>query len=282
MKIRGNKLISCSPFRSDNSPSFAINLDNGTFIDSGNTDDEWYKGNFIKLITFFTGETYNEAFNRLNKTIEYDFDSIRLHINLNPLNTPLNALERVSFKNTSNYLLNRGISSEIQRKFNCVEEKGLIKFPVVEKGKHINTKYRKTKSKVFWYDTDGLPIKQFLYGIDKALEYSYTFVVEGEIDVLSFWELGYPAVGTFGASFTETQINKLTTSFKDIILVPDNDTVGKAHATKMSSALNGKAKIFTLSLPTNYKDINDLLLDKRANKHKIIKNNTKGEVLKWK
>ena len=40
VKLTGEKLISCSPFRPDTSPSFAVNLFNGTWIDSGSIYDD--------------------------------------------------------------------------------------------------------------------------------------------------------------------------------------------------------------------------------------------------
>ena len=56
-----SKLIACSPFRYDHSPSFFVNLDGdyaGTWGDSGAYDDEWSKGGFIKLLSFLRRETY--------------------------------------------------------------------------------------------------------------------------------------------------------------------------------------------------------------------------------
>src|SRR5690625_6287102 len=49
------KLIACSPFRDDNTPSFFVNLSGeyaGTWGDSGAYEDEYRSGNFVKLLGF--------------------------------------------------------------------------------------------------------------------------------------------------------------------------------------------------------------------------------------
>ncbi len=60
----GDKLIACSPFRSESAPSFFVNLDGeyaGTWGDSGAYDSEWASGNLTKLLAFLRGETYEET-----------------------------------------------------------------------------------------------------------------------------------------------------------------------------------------------------------------------------
>lgn len=269
-KIRGNKLISCSPFREDKSPSFAVNLDNGTFIDSGSTDSNWHKGTFYKLITFFTGETPQEAFKRINKELNIDIGNITLDINLKPLNKPLNALERVVYNKDSLYLKNRGICSAIQKMFNVAEENNLIKFPVYAKNNYVvNIKYRKINNKVFWYDSDGEPIKQYLYGLNVAKTSNTVYVVEGEVDVMSMFELGLPCVGTFGASFTEKQIELILNNFSNVVIIPDNDTVGMKHSRRLIDKLFKHVDVGECVLPKQVKDINDFL-NIEPNKKNIV------------
>lgn len=57
--IKDNKFIACSPFRSERHPSFAVNLEDGLWIDSGNTDEYYHKGNLVKLLSLLRNEDIN-------------------------------------------------------------------------------------------------------------------------------------------------------------------------------------------------------------------------------
>ena len=60
-RIRGDKLQACSPFRYEKHPSFAVNLENGTWIDSGSPTDLYHKGNFISLLAYLRQEQYQDT-----------------------------------------------------------------------------------------------------------------------------------------------------------------------------------------------------------------------------
>ena len=120
--VRGNKLQACSPFRYEDSPSFAVNLDTGVWIDSGAVDEHWYKGNLVKLLAFFQGVTYGEVEDYLltkYKQILADVDSLTLDIQLEGNKTPSPlSLDRLNpFAYRHPYLANRGISERVQRSF---------------------------------------------------------------------------------------------------------------------------------------------------------------------
>ena len=61
---KDDRLICCSPFREDNSPSFFVNFNNewsGTFGDSATG----FTGNLVTLTAELYGITYEEAFEQL-------------------------------------------------------------------------------------------------------------------------------------------------------------------------------------------------------------------------
>ena len=53
-KVKDNKLLSCSPFRQEQHPSFVMWLDKGNWKDSGGTERQ--NGTFIELLSFLSGE----------------------------------------------------------------------------------------------------------------------------------------------------------------------------------------------------------------------------------
>ena len=59
-RIRGDKLQSCSPFRYEKHPSFAVNLENGLWIDSGSPTEDNYKGNLVSLLAVLSGSNYHD------------------------------------------------------------------------------------------------------------------------------------------------------------------------------------------------------------------------------
>ena len=254
--VKGDKLISCSPFRDDSKPSFAVNLLNGTWIDSGAVDDRYQKGNFITLIIYFTGETYEEAFNRLNEGHYIDIDTITLTVNLKPLNSPLNAF--YGGYSESSYLTARAIPVDVQQKYCTSQSDTAVSFPVYFKGNLINVKNRKLDSKVFWYQ-EKLNINDYLYGIDNTKTGDTVYVVEGETDCLSVATAGLYGVGTFGANVSEKQIQLLKARYSRTVIVPDNDKVGVVSAKKLAKQLY-PLDAYICELPSTVKDVNEFLI----------------------
>lgn len=120
-RIRGNKFQSCSPFRNEKSPSFAVNLDNGTWIDSGAVTEDYRKGNFISLLAYLRSETYSDIEDYLIEkygTILGDVEALELEINLSkesekPKQPVFNKKVRELSFNKHDYLSRRGISKEV-------------------------------------------------------------------------------------------------------------------------------------------------------------------------
>ena len=86
-RIRDNKLQSCSPFRPDTKPSFAVNLENGTWIDSGADFDNMKKGNFVSLLALLRDTDYEEVEDYLIDKYGIKYDNadnlnLKLHLDL--------------------------------------------------------------------------------------------------------------------------------------------------------------------------------------------------------
>lgn len=267
--VRGNKFQACSPFREEASPSFAVNLESGVWIDSGAVDDRWMKGNFTKLLAYLMGVTYEEAETYLiekYRMIFDDVDSLTLNVQLEQEETyrelTLDELEPYAYR--SPYLANRGISERIQRAFKIGydnEGKALV-IPWLNKdGQLINIKFRSVKKKVFWYSSDGQPIKQHVYGLHfiHRMKVTRVFMVESETDALYLWTHGIPAIALGSASLSGKQEDLIINSpIEELVLAFDNDNAGIRARENVEKRLLGKLQLWNMPIPDGCKDINDI------------------------
>ncbi|MFG3611455.1 toprim domain-containing protein [Rummeliibacillus stabekisii] len=269
-KVRGNKLQSCSPFRDEQKPSFAVNLEDGTWIDSGAPSDDWKKGNLTKLLSFLMGVTFQEVEQYLLEKyslIYDDVDNYELVVNLtgkqvNKTTYPVSYLEPYAFRNP--YLGNRGIIEKVQRAFKIGYDKNnqAITMPWFDRaGNIINIKFRSIKDKRFWYLEEGQPIKQHIYGLHfiYRMQLERVYVVESETDCLYLWSLGIPAIALGSASLSKKQEELLLRSpIKQLVLAFDNDTAGYSCRDNVIKRLMGKVELELLNIPVNCKDVNDV------------------------
>lgn len=291
-KIRDNKLQACSPFRDERKPSFAINLENGTWIDSGATQDHMKKGNLVSFLALINDTTYEAVEDYLIDKYGIDFnDTSKLKINVN-LGSIINVLrdpkDFVAEFSYSRYLDKiRGIDPIIQSMFKTFETtkdgKNVVGIGWHNKnGDLLNIKYRCTDNKTFFYEEGGDPIKNHLYGYYEFIKYckeigSTLYIVESEIDCMYLWSLGYYAVALGRASYNIEQLKLLYRSGAvNIVIATDNDAVGNAVANSLINELIPFFKVYRLKFPSGKKDVNDLtpeelrVADRELCKIKII------------
>lgn len=268
-KVREDKLQSCSPFRSERHPSFAVNLQNGTWIDSGATDD-FKKGNLVSLLAFLREETYEDAAIYLIDTYSLekrDISGLKLDMSFLDKkvdNKVFNDAELQQYAYRSPYLASRGISEEVQRLFRVgydLQHRAIV-MPWMDKGGAVvNLKFRSVTDKRFWYGK-GQSIKKQLYGY---CQYTVNpvdtlWITESEIDCLRLWTLGIPAVALGTAHMSKEQERQLLTSnAANIVVATDNDSAGNKCADNVISRLAGLLEISRVQFPrTTAKDISDL------------------------
>lgn len=268
-RVRGHKLQSCSPFRYEKTPSFAVNLENGTWIDSGADDDQWMKGNFIKLLSFLLGVTYEEAEEYLwekYRTIYSDVDNLELNIELTLEEKPQKVVSEEEYDQymyRHPYLTGRGITEKVQRAFKIgYDNKGAVVIPWMDKkGQIINLKFRSVKDKKFWYLSDGQPIKQHIYGLHYIMKgkLEKAVVVESETDALYLWSFGIPAIALGSAHMSKAQEKLLLNSpITKLILAFDNDKAGFRCKFDVQQRLQGVIDLYEMKLPFGCKDVNDI------------------------
>lgn len=270
IRIRGEKLQACSPFRNEKNPSFAVNLENGSWVDSGADSESERKGSFISLLAHFRGESYEDTAEYLLEKYTHildDVDSLKLNLNL-CIEQDVMLLHKEEYEDAvgkpSQYLRNRKISDEVQEIFNCgIGRNGKsISIPWHDRhGRIVNIKYRSIKGKEFWFSKGGQPIKNHVYGLwlVKLKNIKEVWAVESEIDALYLWSLNIPAIAFGGASMNEVQKNLILNSgIESLVVATDNDIVGQRFGKVLAQELNGYIIIKKIHIPAEKKDVNDL------------------------
>lgn len=269
--LRDDKLQSCSPFRSERHPSFAVNLENGTWIDSGATG-EYRKGHFITLLSFLREEPVED-------TCEYLFsiyspfkrDADDLHLDMGFLSQQesqtlkvYSAEELSKYAYRSSYLKQRGITEEVQRLFRVgydPQHKAVAMCWCDAGGQVVNIKFRSVTDKRFWY-AGGQRIKEHLYGLHAFTQEKTKVltVTESEIDCMRLWSVGIPAVAFGTANVSKTQGRKLLNSgVEEIVIATDNDDAGRHCGKQLEKLLVGAVKVTYFNFnDNNVKDVSDL------------------------
>lgn len=268
-KWSDTKLIAASPFRHDKAPSFFVDLESGGWSDSGAYDIEWERGNLPKLLAFLRNETYEE-------TCEYLIDTYGIKREITGrITLPSMSLRKEKrrinignailnhYKGTSTYLPNRGISQQVLDRFSVgySPSQKAVSLPWFHAdGMLANMKFRKTYGKTFWYYPNGAPIRTLVYGIDQVYKHNIREVIvcEAEIDALSWWTAGRPAIAVGSASVNEVQLELIRKSPIEVIVVAmDNDKPGAKLGRRLYEGLRGHAKIDYVRIPSDYKDANE-------------------------
>lgn len=273
VRIRGEKVQACSPFRQEHHPSFAVNLDNGSWVDSGANEEAERKGSFTSLLSHFRGESYEDTAEYLLDKYTHildDADELKLDLNLQ-LNEPeVHVLGAEKYEDVigklSDYLRNRGISDKVQKFFETgIGRKGdSIALPWHDiKGRIINVKYRSVYGKEFWFTKEGQPIKNQVYGLFaiKQLGIKEVWVVESEIDALYLWSCGIPAIAFGGASINDVQKKLILNSgIETMVVATDNDVVGQRFGRVLFNEFAGHLNVKYIKIPKGKKDVNDLTM----------------------
>lgn len=271
VRIRGEKVQACSPFRNEKNPSFAVNLDNGSWVDSGANEESERKGSFISLLAHLRGDSYEETADYLLDKYSHildDADGLKLSLNLELKAPEVAVLGQEKYEDVvgkpSVYLYNRGIGHKVQECFQTgIGRKGdSIALPWHDVfGRIINVKYRSITGKQFWFSKDGQPIKNHVYGLFliKQLEIKEVWAVESEIDALYLWSNGIPAIAFGGASMNEVQKNLILSSgIERLVIATDNDTVGQRFGAVIFEEFGGFLEVFKIEIPEGKKDVNEL------------------------
>lgn len=268
----GTKLIASSPFRDDFAPSFFVDLETGGWLDSGAYGSYYEKGNFVKLLAYLRNESEQDTVTYLVDKygvigeIKHGQDLRIVVPKLETEHTKEYVLTESTVKPAiSPYLISRGIAPQVQEEFNVgynANNKGFTAIPwhYHDTGEIANVKYRSTRNKRFFYEPNAKPINELVYGLYQAREYDNAVICEGEIDALSWWTAGIPAIATGGAHISDRQVEMIVQAGFDVIyLGGDNDDQGKVFNDQLRDRLRGYAELRRINYGKE-KDANDVLL----------------------
>lgn len=266
-----DKLQAASPFRTESTPSFFVNLDGeyaGTWADLGAFDSDWASGNFVKLLAFLRQETYEETEEYLLETYGIPDSRERLILRLPTLKLPepIEYLpEDLVTAAISPYLERRGIGGEAQEAYGIGygRQKGFTALPWrTADGLLANVMYRSTRGKLFYYERGGWPRRRLLYGIDvvKRLNGRRAALCEAPIDALSWYEAtGGNIVGLAagGVTLSTEQADLIKrSSIEELIIGGDNDEAGAKFNEMVEQKLRGHVKLLRVDYG-NHKDANE-------------------------
>lgn len=136
----------------------------------------------------------------------------------------------------------------IVKKYDYVDEKGCLLFQVVRyEPKKFRQRRPDGKGGWIW---NLKSVRRVLYNLPAILQADEVVVVEGEKDADRLNELQFAATTSpGGAEKWRDEYNSFLRN-KDVVLIPDNDSVGKSHVRKIANKLQGIARtIKVIDLP---------------------------------
>lgn len=272
VRVQGDEFQACSPFRDERKPSFYVNLETGLWVDHGAESDSWKKGNLISLLSYRHNVSYEEIEEYLLEKYNVVLDNVEgmeLNINIQMEESKPKVFTRDELKpylfRKKSYLLNRGVSEEIQKKFVVGYDKksNAVAFFWLDSitGKVSTVKFRSIKGKNFYYIRGGQPVRNHIFGLYQAIKEGAekVYIVESEIDALYLWSNGVYAVALGGSYLSPQQKRKLLISGIDtFVIATDSDGAGERIRESLKKELNGLVQLLVVTLPDYAGDINEV------------------------
>jgi len=239
----------CPFHKNTNTPSFAVNKENGTYICFSPACD--VHGSLLGLVQKITGlslfpakrmimkhagngksleKRVEDIFEKRNELPAFDIDIInRMHDDL--WGSP-----------AQEYMHNRGFNDETLAHFQIgySKNKQLVAIPVHDwQGDPVGVIGRTLVGKRF-ENSENLPTKSTIFNIHRAKRYGErVIVVEAAIDAMLIHQAGFPyVVATCGGFFTESHRQLLNRHFNEIIIMTDFDDYEKNRDLKCRKCEN--------------------------------------------
>lgn len=157
------------------------------------------------------------------------------------------------------YMTQRKLTRDVIERFEIKydpETKSII-FPVRDLNGNLKFLTRRSvETKSFLIDKGAE--KKDIYLLNVANDYPEVYVCESQINALTLWGWGYPAVALFGAGCPKDQIEQLNRSgISHFILALDNDPAGHKGTKKLCSNLSDNKFVDVVRF-TDQRDVNDL------------------------
>lgn len=220
---------------------YITDIINKCFNQTGTFAQEWLLGNFN--VVFIEQEEYLP---------EIFLDQEEYHSYLDPR-------EVDKYKYFHPYMFQRKLTEDVIRKFSVGydEKDDSIVFPVWdEKDNLLFFTKRSVKSKAF-YIPRGVVKPIYLLNYIIKEHQTTVYVVESQINALTLWSWGYPAIALFGTGSKEQYEILRKSGIRNYILCFDGDGAGDNGCKKFIENMNDDILISIKKLPRG-KDVNDL------------------------
>ena len=224
---------------------------------------------FVASFPKFVGECFNrgEQFGEDWLISNYASDYVKQNLILPEINlnsSVSNYLDESildKFESYHPYMTQRKLTNDIIDKFKIKYDPATqcIVFPVRDRYGKLRFLTRRSVSGRYFY-IDGHADKSNIFGLSEIIKGNYRecVVCEGQINALTAWSYGYPAVALLGAGTTNEQMRELNnTSVKHWILAYDPDQAGDAGAIRFKKLVRKDVFIDKINFPAG-KDLNDL------------------------
>jgi hypothetical protein len=99
----------------------------------------------------------------------------------------------------------------------------------------------------------GFKRNRMLYGEHlKAPGETVVYVVEGHLDAVNMWQLGYRSVvALFGSAPGDEQVERLVRGWSKIVVIADGDDAGRKLATEMQEMVDERVPVTAVLLPAS-------------------------------
>lgn len=157
----------------------------------------------------------------------------------------------------------RGINLETYKKFMCGYNPDDRRFIIPTSYYHYLERYTGDKDIKSAKKHTG---EKEIFAFKKALDFDIIFIVEGEFDALSLWDLNFPAISFSGSDISKKQQNifKQFPQDKKFIILYDNDDTGLQKAPKVQKIIQSLGYLVTIAHLSKFNDPNDFLQNNRA------------------
>lgn len=242
-RARNGKFTSCCPFHSERHPSFSVNLETGQWLCRTTNICGQRGSGAASLVSKLDNIPWREALKLVGSAYRAPLVS---YSELDEITRPKEREVAVSpslpnctpIGSTHNTYLNEvrrygsGVAEAFDLRIGHGQWDGYLLLPVYDAlGSYVSFTGRYTgepDAKHPRYNGPVFPLKDYLYGEWQLRDEDRpVFVVEGQFDVMRLWSFGELALGTFGTSYTPTQIGRLVklVGNRKIVVLFDADTL---------------------------------------------------------
>lgn len=195
-----------------------------------------------------------------NKMLEHIVDLPKIELNKKPIKKYLDESILNNFQSYHPYMSIRKLSTSICNDFKVKydpDTQSLV-FPVWDDQNNLVMLTRRNVNNKKFLIPEDTEKPLYLLNYIKNKNIGKVIITEGQIDALTSWTYGFPAIATIG-SISNKQLEILNKSnIRVYITMFDNDEAGKRFTEKFNKNIRKDVIVINCQLPKNRKDINDL------------------------